>query len=212
MSTLRKPVFFKRAAAVIAAGVLAASVFSASASPAWVGAGYPLAASQVGHITQASLSLPGGVTQVNITPTPNGVSKMELGHLRIEFKVDPQRISPELAMVPDLLTKDSIEEDVRHAAVLSVHEVFAPLTVADLKSSPENVANTIRDTIQKRLDRGYNGQSPYVITKIDLQDACAIKFDMVSPSCTTSFVSKDTTFERNAAPTQPAVALVRKKM
>lgn len=214
MSTPRKLSFFKRAACVVAAGVLASSVFATNASPGWIATGYPVAVTQISRITQSSLSLPGGSTQVNITPSSNGVSKMELGNLNISFEIQPGRISPELAMVPDLLTSESIETDLRHAALISVHQVFAPLTVADLKSSPQEVANRIRQSIQDKLDAGYNGKSPYVIQKVELQDACAVKFGMVSPSCTTSFVSSDTIErklgERVAA--QPVVASVRKKM
>lgn len=207
MSTPRKPTFFKRAAVVVAAGVLAASVFSATASPGWVTMAYPLAASQMEHISQSSLSLPGGNTQVNITPSGNGVSKMELGNLDIVFEIQPKRISPELAMVPDLLSTESVETDLRHAALVSVHQVFAPLTVSDLKNAPDEVANRIRDAIQQKLDNGYNGQSPYVIKQVTLQDACAVKFGMVSPSCTTSFVSTQPTVD-----VSQVVASVRKKM
>lgn len=207
MSTPRKPILFKRAAVVVAAGVLAASVFSATASPGWVAMAYPSSAAQVEHISQSSLSLPGGNTQVNITPSGNGVSKMELGNLDIVFEIQPSRITPELAMVPDLLSAESVETDLRHAALVSVHQVFAPLTVSDLKSAPEEVANRIRDSIQQKLDNGYNGRSPYVIKQVTLQDACAVKFGMVSPSCTTSFVSSDAVLK-----TPQAVASVRKKM
>lgn len=215
MSLTRKPTFFKRAAAVVAGGILAASVFSATASPAWVATAYPsgvVQAAQVDRITQSSLSLPGGNTQVNIVASDNGVSKMELGNLHISFEIQPSRIAPELSMVPDLLTEESIETDLRHAALISVHQVFAPLTVADLKSSPQEVANRIRDAIQNKLDTGYSGQSPYVIKQVSLEDACAVKFGMVSPSCTTSFVSSEKILERSERQTGSVVAAVRKKM
>lgn len=215
MSTPRKPTFFTRAAAVVAGGILAASVFSASASPAWVATAYPsgvVQMVQMERITQSSLSLPGGNTQVNITAMENGVSKMELGNLTISFELQPSRIAPSLAMVPDLLSAESIETDLRHAALVSVHQVFAPLTVADLKSSPQNVANQIRDAIQHKLDVGYSGRSPYVIKQVVLEDACAVKFGMVSPSCTTSFVSSEKILERAERNNEPVVASVRKKM
>ncbi len=215
MSLTRKPIFFKRAAAVVAGGILAASVFSATASPAWVAIAYPSVVTEMGRvdrITQSSLSLPGGNTQVNIVASDNGVSKMELGNLYISFEIQPSRISPELSMVPDLLTTESIETDLSYAALISVHQVFAPLTVADLKRSPQEVANRIRDAIQDKLDAGYSGQSPYVIKQVSLQDACAVKFGMVSPSCTTSFVSSDKILERVEPQTRSIVSVARKKI
>lgn len=188
MSLKRRPLVFQRAAAVVAAAVLASSVFSAPAQG--LGVALPLVAAQAPRITQSSVVMPGGVTRVNIVPTSNGITQMELGQLKVSFAVVPSRIAPELAMVPDLLTADGIETDLQHAALLSVHEVFAPLSITDIKTSPQIVADKIGQRIQQRLDQAYNGQSPYVINRVVLDDACVVKFGTVSELCTPAFVSQ----------------------
>lgn len=187
MSLKRRPLVFQRAAAVVAAAVLASSVFSAPAQG--LGVALPLVATQAPHITQSSVVMPGGVTRVNILPTSNGASQMELGQLKVAFEVVPSRIAPELSMVSDLLSNEGIETDLQHAALLSVHEVFAPLSITDIKTSPQTVADKIGQRIQQRLDQAYNGHSPYVIHSVVLNDACVVKFGMVSELCTPSFVS-----------------------
>lgn len=212
--SIRKPTVFQRAARVIATGVLATSLFSsqliaAPLSPATL----PLVASQAAinqSISQQSITLPGGVTRVNIIPVSEGSSQMELGNLKIDFTVSPHLLPKELASVPDILSADSVEIDIRHAALLSVHEVFSSHTTFDLKNEPNLVANQILEQMQKHLNAGYGGQSPYVIQKIDLEDACLIKFGMPSASCTTPFVSTFKTQSLNTQLQDNSVAVVRR--
>lgn len=216
--SIRKPTVFQRAARVIATGVLATTLFSSQLTAAPLSAAtLPLVASQVGisqpsetTITQHSITLPGGVTRVNIVPVSEGSSQMELGNLKIDFVVSKNLLPKELASVPDILSADSIEIDIRHAALLSVHEVFSSRTTFDLKNAPDLVANQVLQQMQKHLNAGYGGQSPYLIQKIDLEDACLIKFGMPSASCTTPFVSTFKSPSLNTSSQDNTVAMVRR--
>lgn len=131
-----------------------------------------------------------GSIQVNIKPDEYGVSKIQLGRMNVSFIKDLDRLPIELSSINNFINDDVIDTDFRHTSIIVLHKVFNKFDISEIKKDPQIVANEIKKEMQKELDTGYGGKSPYFIQDIYLDDVCIIRNEFLTSSCTAPLSTK----------------------